>query len=364
VDDNHLYKKRKIQEIVHYVEETFAQQFSNFMRKNQQYVVSMPILEINLDLGTTVQQPFDPSSADSAPNRDKDKYPVDDINGPTPCTLIYVKGRTSRTIKVPKAIVMPSRVLHGRPVPTECAVVEVTTIREGHEFEDLDYPDEDEGSEKLVDAKGTFILWPHKDIIVKTCSSSIVLPWSTEAGGTPTSNMSKPAQNKHPLATPRPAKNREDLELQESTGRRLPSPVKESQGLELLDSRERRPPSPPTQVSELQDTKGKSWVFLWLKTKTSRTPRGKGHLLLLSKTFICILLQSSQSSCLALIELLLHSSRFMRLLRIVCLVAFLFPGKKFRTLIRMLVDKCLKLLNHSERRLWWMNPTRIMRPQC
>jgi hypothetical protein len=40
----------------------------------------------------------------------------------------------------------------------------------------------------------------------------------------------------------------------------------------------------------------------------------------------------------------------MRLLRIVRLVAFLFPDRKFRTLIRMLVDKCLKLLNHSERK--------------
>jgi hypothetical protein len=55
-------------------------------------------------------------------------------------------------------------------------------IREGNEFKDLNYPDEDEGIEKLVDAKWTFILWPHKDIIVKTRSSSIVLLRSTEAG--------------------------------------------------------------------------------------------------------------------------------------------------------------------------------------
>jgi hypothetical protein len=40
----------------------------------------------------------------------------------------------------------------------KCAVVEVTTIRECHEFKDLDYPDEDEEIDKLVDAKGTFIL--------------------------------------------------------------------------------------------------------------------------------------------------------------------------------------------------------------
>jgi hypothetical protein len=81
-------------------------------------------------------------------------------------------------------------------------VVEVTTIREGREFEDLDYPDEDEGIEKLVDAKGTFILWPYKDIIVKTRSSLIALPRSTEAGGTPTSNMSKPPQNSHTSVAP------------------------------------------------------------------------------------------------------------------------------------------------------------------
>jgi hypothetical protein len=141
----------------------------------------MPSPEINLDLGVTVQQPFALGSVSSAPNRDKDKYPVDDIKDPTPCTLMYVKGRTSRAIEVAEATVMPSRMLHGFPVPVECAVVEVTTIREGREFEDLDYPDEDEGIKKLVDAKGTFILWPRKDIIVKTHSSLIVSPWSTEA---------------------------------------------------------------------------------------------------------------------------------------------------------------------------------------
>jgi hypothetical protein len=131
---------------------------------------------------------------------------VDDIKDPTPCAVMYVKGRTSRTIKVAEATVMSSRILHGQPIPAECAVVEVTTIREGHEFEDLDYPNEDEGIEKLVVAKGTFILWPRRDIIVKTCSSPIVSPWSTKAGGIPTSNMLKPAQSSYPSATP-PAQN-------------------------------------------------------------------------------------------------------------------------------------------------------------
>jgi hypothetical protein len=142
----------------------------------------------------------------------------------------------------------------------------------------------------------------------------------------------------------------------------LPSPPARDQ--ELQGNMELRMPSPPAQVPELQGTRGKGRVLLQLKTKTSKTPWGKCHLLLPSKTFICILLQSNQSSCLTLIELLLHSSQFMRLLRIVHLVAFLFPDRKYRTSIRMLVDKCSKLLNHSERRLWWMNPARIMRLQC
>jgi hypothetical protein len=159
----------------------------------------MPILEINLDLNATVQL-FAPSNAGSAPN--KDKYLMNDSKDPTPYTLMYVKGRTSRTIEVTEAIVMPSHILHGRPVPAECAVVKVTMIREGHEFKDLDYPNEEEAFEKLVDAKWTFILWSHKDIIVKTRPSCIVSPWSTEARGTPTSNMSKPAQNYHTSATP------------------------------------------------------------------------------------------------------------------------------------------------------------------
>jgi hypothetical protein len=101
---------------------------------------------------------------------------VDDINEPTPCTPLYVKGRTLRTIEVAEAIVMATRIMHGRPIPSECAVVEVATIRECHEFEDLDYPDEEEGIEKLKDAKGNFILWPRKDIILKTSSSPIVSP--------------------------------------------------------------------------------------------------------------------------------------------------------------------------------------------
>jgi hypothetical protein len=101
---------------------------------------------------------------------------VNGINEPTPCRLVYVKGRTLRTIEVADAIVMATRIMHGRPIPLECAMVEVTTIRKGHEFKDLDYPDEEEEIEKLKGAKGNFILWPHKYVILKTQFLSIVSP--------------------------------------------------------------------------------------------------------------------------------------------------------------------------------------------
>jgi hypothetical protein len=91
----------------------------------------MPIPEINLDVGATVRS-FGLSSVGSAPN--KDMYPLDDIKDPTPCTLMYVKGRRSRTIEVVEATVMLSRILHGQPILAKCAVVQVTTIREGHEL--------------------------------------------------------------------------------------------------------------------------------------------------------------------------------------------------------------------------------------
>jgi hypothetical protein len=133
--------------------------------------VSVP--QINLEVGTTTPQVVPAlSGVGSAP--DNQKYHVDDINEPTPCTLLYVKGGTLRTIEVADAIVMATHIMHGQPVPLECAVVKVTMIIEGREFEDLDYPDEEEGIEKLKNAKGNFILWHHKDIIIKTYSLLIV----------------------------------------------------------------------------------------------------------------------------------------------------------------------------------------------
>jgi hypothetical protein len=135
----------------------------------------MSIPQINLEVDIAMPQVVPAPSSDGSA-LDNQKYPLDDINELTPCTLLYVKGRTLRTIEVVDATMMATRIMHGRPVPSECVVIKVTTIREGHVFEDLDYPDEEEGIEELKDAKGNFILWPHKDIIIKTYSSPIVSP--------------------------------------------------------------------------------------------------------------------------------------------------------------------------------------------
>jgi hypothetical protein len=156
------------------------------MRKHPDIIISQVYVpQINLDIGIALPPPPALSSASSAP--DHQKYPVDDINEPTPCTLVYVEGRTLRTIKVANTIVMATHIMHGRHVPAECPVVEVTTIREGHEFEDLNYPDEEERIEKLKDAKWNFILWPHKDIILKIRFTPIVSPQSKEDESTLTS---------------------------------------------------------------------------------------------------------------------------------------------------------------------------------
>jgi hypothetical protein len=268
----------------------------------------MPIPEINLDLGATVQQPFAPSSAGSTPNRDKGKYPMDDIRDPTPCTLMYVKGRTSRTIKVAEATMMPSRKLHGQPIPTECEAVEVTMIREGREFEDLDYPDEDEGIEKLVDAKGTFILQPRKDITVKTRSTRIILPWSTDAGALLLQTCrsllkTNIHQRQHLLLktvktqSSRRAQGEGRLLLLE-TLKAQSSRTTMSVGhflllLETLKAQSSRTTMSIGHLLLLLDTlKAQSsrttvsvgHLLLLPKSQSSRTPRGKGWLLLLLKT--------------------------------------------------------------------------------
>ena len=87
-------------------EEQFASQFFNFMRKHPKLIISQVYAsQINLKVGTATPQVVPaPSSANSAHNNQK--YPVDDINEPTSCTLLCVKGRMLRTIEVGDTIVM------------------------------------------------------------------------------------------------------------------------------------------------------------------------------------------------------------------------------------------------------------------
>jgi hypothetical protein len=254
------------------------------MRKTPQFIVHMPILEINLDLGATIR-PFAWSSVGSAPN--KDKCHVDDIKDPITCTLMYVKGRTSKTIEVAEATVMPSRILDGWPILVDYAMVEVTIIREGCEFEDLDYPNEEEGIEKLVDAKRTFILWPHKDIIVKTHLSSIVLPWSIEVGELLLQTCRCLLNTLiHHRLLPLEALVTQSSTIARGKGRLLPrlktqsSMTTLSLGCLLILLK--------TQC--FRKTRSLGRLFHLLKTKSSRTSQGKDCLLLLLKTLIRILL--------------------------------------------------------------------------
>jgi hypothetical protein len=96
-------------------EEQFATQFFNFMRKHLEIVIShVSVPQINLDIGTALLRAVPAlSSAGFACNHQN--YPVDDINEPTPCTLLFLKGRTLRIIEVADAIVMATHIMHGRP---------------------------------------------------------------------------------------------------------------------------------------------------------------------------------------------------------------------------------------------------------
>jgi hypothetical protein len=128
VEDIQMYKKRgrhdKDAKSANNDEEQFVTQFFNFMRKYPDIVISHVFIpQVNLDIGTV----FTLSSAGTALGNQK--YHMDDIKELTPSILLCVKASMLRTIKVVDAIVMASHILHGRSGLSECAVVEVTTIR-------------------------------------------------------------------------------------------------------------------------------------------------------------------------------------------------------------------------------------------
>jgi hypothetical protein len=71
--------------------EQFATQFFNFIRKHPDIVISqVSVAQINLDIGTAPPRVV-PSLSSAGSALDHQKYHVDDINEPTPCTLLYVK---------------------------------------------------------------------------------------------------------------------------------------------------------------------------------------------------------------------------------------------------------------------------------
>jgi hypothetical protein len=74
-------------------EEQFASQFFNFLRKHSELVTGLEsVPQLNLEVSTAMPQVVPAlSSVSSTP--DNQKYHVDDINEPTPCTILYVKGR-------------------------------------------------------------------------------------------------------------------------------------------------------------------------------------------------------------------------------------------------------------------------------
>jgi hypothetical protein len=91
-------------------EEQFATQFFNFMRKHLDIVIShVPVSQVKLDIGTG----FTLGSVGSALSNQK--YHMDDIKELTLCTLLYVKGRTLRTIEVTDAIVMSGHIMQVSP---------------------------------------------------------------------------------------------------------------------------------------------------------------------------------------------------------------------------------------------------------
>jgi hypothetical protein len=98
-----MYKKRGRHDVEAestYNEEQLVSQFFKFLRKHPELVISeVSVPPINLEVDTATPQVVPaPSSVGSAP--DNQKYPMDNINEHTPCTLLYVTGRMLRQSKL------------------------------------------------------------------------------------------------------------------------------------------------------------------------------------------------------------------------------------------------------------------------
>jgi hypothetical protein len=80
-----------------------------------------------------------PSSVASMAN--KARYSVDDIERPSPCSLVISYGITNVcTRQVATGLAIPGRKFHGNYIPEEYCRVEVLTVVQGHEDDWLDIP--------------------------------------------------------------------------------------------------------------------------------------------------------------------------------------------------------------------------------
>jgi hypothetical protein len=80
------------------------------------------------------------------------RYPVDDIDRPTPCSLVIRYGLNNiRTREVATGFVIPGRQYHGRDILDDYYRVEVSKVIQGYEDDMLDIPGP-KGIEKLGQA--------------------------------------------------------------------------------------------------------------------------------------------------------------------------------------------------------------------
>jgi hypothetical protein len=75
------------------------------------------------------------------------RYPVDDITEPTFCTLQMPFGRARKKKEVAQGVVQPPEsgaTYNGKPIPPDCALVDVVWVNPDFEHEELDFPTERE----------------------------------------------------------------------------------------------------------------------------------------------------------------------------------------------------------------------------
>lgn len=107
----------------------------------------------------TVQVPSSVGSVDTAP------YPVDNITGPTPCSLLVPIGRAGKRKEVGTGLAIPGREIQNTLIPEEYARVQVAKVHAEHTSLEIDIPTPD-GIQLLGDAVNQFILWHRRDILL------------------------------------------------------------------------------------------------------------------------------------------------------------------------------------------------------